>query len=133
MFYMFRESEFNKDISSWNINIEDYTDDHFDNIEECIDDIFIHCPILEEYKPKNKSRNKSRNEECYLNKYTDEECCISYEKININNNYTICNTCNKQYLYENLLIWFNTQETYEKTCPHCRQFWTNKKVYINTK
>jgi hypothetical protein len=60
---------------------------------------------------------KTFKEQCnFINKLTGEECCISYDKININNDYMICNTCNKQYLFENINEWLKIQNT----CPHCR-------------
>ena len=41
----------------------------------------------------------------------------------------IYNTCNKQYLFENINEWLKLQNT----CPHCRQKWTSKTIYINKK
>jgi len=39
----------------------------------------------------------------------------------------ICNTCNKQYLFENINEWLEIQNT----CPHCRENWTSYTIYIN--
>ena len=110
---MFSESKFNKDISKWDVS--NATD---------MSNMFYDCTILEEYKPKKKTFKEKCN---FINKLTKEECCISYEKININNDYMICNTCNKQYLFENINEWLKIQNT----CPHCRENWTSNTIYIN--
>jgi len=86
--------------------------------------MFYGCTILEEYKLVVKTFKEQCN---FINKITEEECCISYEKININNDYMICNTCNKQYLFENINEWLKIQNT----CPHCRENWTSNVIYIN--
>jgi hypothetical protein len=39
----------------------------------------------------------------------------------------ICDTCNKQYLFENINEWLKLQNT----CPHCRENWTCNTIYIN--
>ena len=137
MSWMFSESKFNKDISNWNIsNVtnmnsmfskskfnKDISNWDISNVEN-INYIFYNSNILEKYKPKKKTFKEKCN---FINKLTKEECCISYEKININNDYMICNTCNKQYLFENINEWLKIQNT----CPHCRENWTNKTIYIN--
>jgi hypothetical protein len=87
-----------------------------------MNNMFYNCIILEEYKPKKKTFKEQCN---FINKLTEEQCCISYEKIN--NDYMICNTCNKQYLFENINEWLKIQNT----CPHCRENWISKTIYIN--
>jgi surface protein len=113
MSHMFYYSDFNRDINNWDVS----------NITN-MSYMFYNCTILEEYKPKKQIFKEQYN---FINKLTKEECCISYEKININNDYMICNTCIKQYLFENINEWLKIQNT----CPHCRENWTSNTIYIN--
>ena len=39
----------------------------------------------------------------------------------------ICNTCNKQYLFENINEWLKIQNI----CPHYKQNWISETIYIN--
>ena len=122
---IFHTSNFNRDISNFVSNVNNINfmlnENHFNRDSN-------NSNILKKYISIILKKYEMFKEQCNLiNKLTKEECCISYDKININNKYMICNTCNKQYLFENINKWLKIQNT----CPHCRQNWTSKTIYIN--
>lgn len=57
-------------------------------------------------------------------------CVISYDEIQQNDTYAICNNCDKIFSWGHILLWLQKNET----CPHCRQnmFISCLKKYVNT-
>ena len=93
----------------------------FENINEQLklQNICLHCRqkqindiiyIIDKINTKKSFESKEElqnavqnfNNKSIVEKYRDGERYISYGKININNDYMICNTYNKQYLFENI-------------------------------
>ena len=52
----------------------------------------------------------------------DLMCSISYENIELNDEYCRCLTCSTIYNADELIIWFKNDHII-KTCPMCNTFW----------
>ena len=59
----------------------------------------------------------------------DNTCSISYDNIELNDNYCICLTCSNSFKADVLIKWVEKN----KTCPMCRASWpiTNYTIYNN--
>ena len=60
----------------------------------------------------------------------DNICPITYDTINLNDNYCICSTCSNSFKSDALIKWVEKSQT----CPLCRSHWaeTNYIIYNNT-
>ena len=111
MSYMFWNSKFNGDISSWDVS----------NVTD-IRRMFDNCSIIEEYKPGYIKPE-------FINKKINDECHISFSKIEKEGKYVECVQCNKCFGYDNISKWLKIN----KSCPYCRKRWSRlDKVFINT-
>lgn len=75
-----------------------------------------------------ENREVVENREVYENRKitNDDDCPVNLEKIEKNEEYILCSTCNKNFkinMYDYILK--------NKKCPHCRCTITNIKKYIN--
>ena len=56
----------------------------------------------------------------------DNTCSISYDTIELNDNYCTCLTCSNSFKSDVLIQWVK-----KSNCPLCRAAWTNYKIYNN--
>ena len=57
------------------------------------------------------------------------QCCIDHEDIANESHYMSCIKCHNNFNEASLELWF--QNNTRKTCPMCRETWTDFNVYIN--
>jgi len=57
----------------------------------------------------------------------DNTCSISYDNIELNDNYCTCLTCSNSFKADVLFKWVKKS----KSCPMCRTLWTNYLIYNN--
>jgi hypothetical protein len=57
----------------------------------------------------------------------DNTCSISYDNIELNDNYCSCLTCSNSFKADVLIKWVKKS----KSCPMCRTLWTNNIIYNN--
>jgi len=59
-------------------------------------------------------------------------CNISHEEILSSQRYMTCYSCNNNFLENALKQWLRHRTGILRTCPTCREVWTNFNVYINS-
>lgn len=82
--------------------------------------IQIHYPIPNGaiiYQPINPERNI---------------CNITHDEIAVNQRYMSCSNCQIHFLETALKRWFSPRIPSTRTCPTCREVWTNFNVYVNS-
>ena len=58
-------------------------------------------------------------------------CYITHEDILIDQNYMTCSNCENNYTENAIKQWLRQRTGNARTCPTCREVWTNFNVYIN--
>jgi len=58
-------------------------------------------------------------------------CPILYEVIKVGGRYMTCNQCNNHFSEEAIKQWLEPRRIFQRTCPLCREEWTNYEIYIN--
>ena len=58
-------------------------------------------------------------------------CNITHDEIAVNQRYMSCSNCQIHFLETALKQWFSPRLPGTRTCPICREVWTNFNVYIN--
>ena len=58
-------------------------------------------------------------------------CNISHDEIVRGQYYMSCSNCNNHFLESNLKRWLRRRLGATRTCPMCREIWTNYNIYIN--
>jgi hypothetical protein len=58
-------------------------------------------------------------------------CNITHDEIAVNQRYMSCSNCQIHFLESALKRWFGPRIPNTRTCPICREVWTNFNVYIN--
>jgi len=61
-------------------------------------------------------------------------CPIRQTQIQSNEKYMLCNNCSHCYNEYDIIQWFQTKyvQNVDRTCPTCRQVWSDFNVYINS-
>lgn len=58
-------------------------------------------------------------------------CNISHDEIVRGRLYMTCSNCNNNFLESNLKQWLRRRNFNSRTCPTCREIWTNYNIYFN--
>jgi hypothetical protein len=58
-------------------------------------------------------------------------CNITHEEIIYGENYMNCTSCNNNFIENIIKQWFRNRIGNLRTCPTCREIWTNYSVYVN--
>ena len=58
-------------------------------------------------------------------------CNISHDEIVRGRLYMTCANCNNSFLESNLKQWLRRRNFNTRTCPTCREIWTNYNIYFN--
>lgn len=58
-------------------------------------------------------------------------CNITHEEITADQQYMMCSNCNIHFLDSALKCWLRRRSPNTRTCPTCRELWTNFNIYIN--
>lgn len=58
-------------------------------------------------------------------------CNISHDEIVRGRLYMTCSNCNNSFLESNLKQWLRRRSSNIRTCPTCREIWTNYNIYFN--
>jgi hypothetical protein len=58
-------------------------------------------------------------------------CNISHDEIVLGRPYMTCTNCNNNFLESNIKQWLRQRNFNLRTCPMCREIWTNYNIYFN--
>ena len=58
-------------------------------------------------------------------------CNITHDEITTNERYMSCSNCQIHFLETAIKLWLRQRSPSTRTCPTCREVWTNFNVYIN--
>jgi len=58
-------------------------------------------------------------------------CNISHDEIEIGRSYMSCSNCSNHFLESSLKRWLRRRLGNSRTCPICREIWSNYNIYIN--
>jgi hypothetical protein len=58
-------------------------------------------------------------------------CNITHDEILVDQQYMTCSNCNIHFLESALKYWLRQRSPHTRTCPTCRELWTNFNIYIN--
>jgi hypothetical protein len=58
-------------------------------------------------------------------------CNITHDEILVDQQYMTCSNCNIHFLESALKCWLRQRSPNTRTCPTCRELWTNFNIYIN--
>jgi hypothetical protein len=58
-------------------------------------------------------------------------CNISHDEIEPGHSYMSCSNCNNHFLESSIKQWLRRRSGCSRTCPMCREIWTNYNIYLN--